>query len=239
MRILFIYLSLLTLTFGCARHAPQHETICYHPPLAAPSPQQPVASPSQNKHRITAKPIVMIDPGHGGKDVGAVTPTKPEYQEKNLNLASARMVETFLRQKGFRTVMTRSDDTFVSLDDRVEATKKAAAKLFVSIHFNSAPSKSAKGIEVFYYESDKDKERSKQSKALAQVALNKIIAATGAESRGVKHGNFAVIRNNSVPAILIEGGFMTNEQEMNRIKDPVYMKKFSFAIAEAIETYTK
>lgn len=189
--------------------------------------------------RSLFRPIIMIDPGHGGRDLGAIAPSKPEDQEKNFNLLTARLLEGFLRQKGYRTVMTRSDDTFISLEDRVKASKEAKAKLFISVHYNSAPNAKAEGIEVFYFESSKERERSKKSKILAQAILDSIIAETHALSRGVKHGNFAVIRNNHSPAILIEGGFMTNSHEIARIKDPAYLKKLAWGVAEGIDTFIR
>lgn len=239
MRLIYLCLGLLLTATSCAKRPNFEDVVCIQPGPTIVAPPPVLETPRQSHRNLTAKPIIMIDPGHGGKDHGAVTLTKPEYREKNLNLATARMVDTFLRQKGYRTVMTRSDDTFVSLEDRVTATKDAKAKLFVSIHYNSAPSTKAEGIEVFYYESDKDKdkERCKKSKALAQAALGKIIASTQASSRGVKHGNFAVIRNNTTPAILIEGGFITNDSELERIKDPAYIKKLAWGIAEGIDKY--
>ncbi|TXI42795.1 MAG: N-acetylmuramoyl-L-alanine amidase [Nitrosomonas sp.] len=190
------------------------------------------------RQRISGtKPLIIIDAGHGGKDLGAVSLTKPIYQEKNLNLATARLLEGFLKNQGYRTIMTRSDDTFLTLEERANLAKAKKGQLFVSVHYNSAPSQKAEGIEVFYYNSDKEKGRTKDSQAMAQAVLDKVIAATSAASRGVKHGNYSVIRNTTMPAILIEGGFMTNEKEMERLKDPIYLKKLALGIAQGIDQY--
>lgn len=245
-RLRCFFLTLLTLAFSscttqhpCIQNAPCRPCVpCPQPSGESvhPSPR-PVAETRSKATTTQSKPLVIIDPGHGGKDVGALTPSKPVYQEKNLNLANARLVEGFLKQQNFRTAMTRSDDTFLTLEERVELAKKRKADLFVSIHFNSAPNRKAEGIEVFYFESNKDKKRSAESKKLAQAVLNRLIASTGAPSRGIKHANFAVIRDSTTPAILIEGGFMTNEREMDKLKDPAYMKKLAWATAQGIDDY--
>lgn len=247
--ILFL-LPFLALASSCARPAScVQERVCPGPCYVPPPDCKPVVEPvaitkpkphqPQVKHPLNSKPLIIIDPGHGGKDLGAVSPSKPVYHEKNLNLASARLVDGFLRQYGYRTAMTRSDDTFVGLEDRAEFATKQKGELFVSIHFNSAPSATAQGIEVFYYDIGKDKKRSKESQTLAQAVLDKVIKETQASSRGVKHGNYSVIRNSTMPAILIEGGFMTNEKELALLKDPAYMKKLALGIAQGIDAYAQ
>ncbi len=239
LRIAFI-LSLLFFAPASARQpAAVKGRGAVKPCRAVPAPQ-PIhfSEVPPTKHHVI-KPLVMIDPGHGGKDIGAVSLSKPVYQEKNLNLASARFLEQFLRQRGYRTLMTRDDDTFLTLEERADVSKEKKAQLFVSVHFNSAPNKTAEGIEVFYYKSDKDKERSNKSEALAKAVLANTIETTQANSRGIKHGNFSVIRNSSIPAILIEGGFLTNDSEMERIKDPTYLKKLAWGIAQGIDQYIK
>ena len=138
---------------------------------------------------------------------------------------------------GYATVMTRTKDTFISLDKRAQFANERNPTLFISVHYNSAPSKDAEGIEVFYYQTDKDPARTKESKALAQDVLTKIIAESKARSRGIKHGNFAVIRQTTMPAILVEGGFLTNDDEMNKIKDPAYVKKLAWAMAQGIDNW--
>jgi N-acetylmuramoyl-L-alanine amidase len=105
------------------------------------------------------------------------------------------------------------------------------------VHFNSAPNPKADGIEVFYYKSEQDKGRSASSKALAQAVLKRVLDTTKANSRGVKHGNLAVVRETKMPAILVEGGFLTNEKEAEKIKDPAYHKKLAWGIAQGVRDY--
>lgn len=181
--------------------------------------------------------LIIVDAGHGGEDFGAHSMTKPKYQEKHLNLSTAKMLNSFLTQQGYRTIMTRNDDRFIALDKRAEFANEKNPTLFVSVHYNSAPSKEAEGIEVYFYRDEQDKKRTRDSRFLAQSILDNVIEHTQAKSRGIKHGNFAVIRETKMPAILIEGGFLTNEKEIQRIKDPLYLKKLAWGIAQGINAY--
>lgn len=183
--------------------------------------------------------LIVIDPGHGGNDVGTQSISRPRYQEKSLNLVTANFVNHFLQEMGYRTAMTRCQDVFISLDKRAQFANNEEATLFVSIHYNSAPSAEAKGIEVYYYQSKEDKWRTAKSKQLAHTILKHTIRQTHAPSRGVKHGNYAVIRETQMPAILIEGGFVTNDEEMQNLKDPNYLKKLAWGVAKGIDEYIK
>lgn len=184
-----------------------------------------------------SKGFIVLDPGHGGDDFGTHSSSKPRYHEKSLNLSTSFLVKTYLEQLGYKIVMTRKDDRFISLERRAELANELTPNIFVSIHYNSAPSKEAYGIEVFYYRTDEDKERTAESKKLASSILKAVIGETKAKSRGVKHGNFAVIRHTKMPAILIEAGFLTNDDEMQKIKDPAYMKKLAWGIAQGIDNF--
>ncbi len=186
---------------------------------------------------LIQKSFIMIDPGHGGHDVGTQSISKPRYQEKSLNLVTAKFVRGYLQQLGYRVVMTREDDQFVSLDKRALVANEQKPALFVSIHYNSAPSAEAQGVEVFFYQSKEQKSRMQKSKRLAQSILKNVLAQTQAKSRGVKHGNYAVIRETAMPAVLIEGGFVTNEAELQQLKDPNYLKKIAWGIVRGIDEY--
>jgi N-acetylmuramoyl-L-alanine amidase len=182
---------------------------------------------------------IFLDPGHGGHDVGAQSISKPRYQEKSLNLITAQFVKSFLQQLGYQVLMTRDGDKFVSLDKRTQIANECKPKptLFVSIHYNSAPSAEAQGIEVFFYQSKEKKERYLKSKRLAQAVLKNVLVQTKAKSRGVKQGNFVVIRDTTMPAVLVEGGFVTNEAELQNLKEPLYLKRLAWGIVRGIEEY--
>lgn len=188
-------------------------------------------------HPLHITPVIIIDAGHGGNDFGTFSVATPKYKEKLLNLTTASMLREYLKKLGYKTLMTRFDDRFISLDERAQFANTNKATLFVSVHYNSAPNKEAEGIEVFYYRSDKDKARSTDSKLLAHAVNKHIITHTDAKSRGVKHGNLAVIRETTMPAILVEGGFLTNANELNKIKDTSYQKRIAWGIAQGIHEY--
>jgi len=213
-------------------------TGCSHPTDTCRVAIDPVTGAKRG--RICAgKGLIVIDAGHGGKDLGAESDKAPKYQEKIYTLTTAKMLESYLKRQGYRTVMTRNDDFFVSLSERAKFANGQHPILFVSVHYNSAPKKQAHGVEVYYYRSDTDKERSSASKKLAQADLDNVIAQTEAKSRGVKHGNFAVIRETNMPAILIEGGFLSNDEELKKIKRGAYQKKIAWGIVQGIEKYLK
>jgi len=184
-------------------------------------------------------PTVVIDAGHGGDDFGTHSDKPPIYQEKRLALSTARMLSIYLKQLGFRTKLIRSEDVFIPLKERAAIANDLRPKVFVSVHYNSAPNKKASGIEVYFYDSDKDLVRAEKSKALASSVLDRVLEHTEAKSRGVKHGNFAVIRETKMPAILVEGGFLTNDAERKKIQNPAYLKKLALGIAEGIQSYLR
>lgn len=204
-----------------------------YPPAALPEEPVPLIKPS------TIAPLVVIDAGHGGKDLGTESTKDPKYQEKILNLATAKFLGQYLQKMGYRIVMLRRDDTFISLEKRAEVANSLKPALFVSVHYNSAPSEQASGIEVFYYKSENDKARTIASKKLGEEVLRQVLAQTNAKSRGVKHGNLAVVRETNMPAILIEGGFLTNREERNNILTSAYQKKIAIGIAQGVDKYLK
>lgn len=179
---------------------------------------------------------IVIDAGHGGTDRGTRA-NAPFCEEKRICLQTSRLVKKYLDQLGYRVIMTRMTDVFIPLPRRVEIADQARASLFVSIHYNSAPVPSAKGIEIFYSESKAEKVRTAASKKLAQSILSRVIQRTSAQSRGVKKRDFFVIRETSMPAVLIEGGFISNQEERENLKDHLYIDKIARGIADGIDQY--
>lgn len=182
-------------------------------------------------------PLVVIDPGHGGKDNGTESVKGPKYYEKHLALSTSLVLCQYLKMVGIKAILTREKDEFIELKDRAQFSNEKKPIAFVSVHFNSAPSTQAEGVEVYYYKSDTDKVRSKNSKLLADKVLDGILTYTKAKSRGVKHGNFLVIRETETPAIIVEGGFMTHEEEMQKIRDASYLKKLAWGMAQGIRKF--
>jgi N-acetylmuramoyl-L-alanine amidase len=180
------------------------------------------------------KPVIILDPGHGGNDEGAKV---GQFIEKKITLKLAQITKQALEFRGYKVRMTRSKDEYVSLADRVEMASLVKAKLFLSLHCNSSPvNKDVHGVEIFYHES-KDAVRLKSSKRLASQALHCFLQQTGAHSRGVKKGNFYVIRETSMPSILIEIGFLTHSDERLRLNDHVYLEKIAHGIATSVDRF--
>ncbi len=150
---------------------------------------------------------VVIDAGHGGHDRGGGPGQR--IPEKPYTLDVARRLASRLRAEGFRTVLTRHDDSFISLSQRCAIANRERNAIFVSIHFNSAPNKDATGIETYYY--------SRSSAGLAAAVHRRLVAAARTENRGVRRRAFYVIRRVAGPAILCECGFLTNREEASRI----------------------
>lgn len=183
-----------------------------------------------------AHPLVILDAGHGGKDRGAKVDA---VLEKRLALSTALLVKRALEELGYRVVLTRSHDVSLSLPRRVGIANKMDATIFVSIHYNSASNPHAKGVEVFYYPSQQDTMRSKESKHLANCVLYQMVDQTAMHSRGVKKGNLYVNREARMPSILIEGGFMTNPAELANLKNRDFLNKLALGIARGVDKYLK
>jgi N-acetylmuramoyl-L-alanine amidase len=179
------------------------------------------------------RPLIILDAGHGGSDEGT---KQMSVQEKKLALTTALIVKQMLMEKGYSVILTRNRDVFISLARRVMIANQSKGKIFVSIHYNSAPNTQAQGIEI-YYADQTDKERSRQSKKLAGYILRHILEQTKASSRGVRKANHYVTRNALMPAILIEGGFLSHPAEREKLKDPKYLRKLSKGIAEGVHSY--
>jgi N-acetylmuramoyl-L-alanine amidase len=195
-------------------------------------------SPAGSRINSPDAPTIVIDVGHGGTDRGARAHA-PYCEEKKLCLLTARLVRQYLDQLGYHVVMTRNTDNFLSLGKRVEIAKQSNANIFVSVHYNSSRSPKAKGIEVFFCDKKGDKTRATASRKLADSILGRLIRRTSAVSRGVKRGNFYVIRETSMPAVLVEGGFISNPQERSLLKSRNYQEKVAQGIADGIDQYFK
>jgi N-acetylmuramoyl-L-alanine amidase len=172
---------------------------------------------------------VVIDAGHGGFDRGGIRSNI--IPEKGVALDVARRLRSYLADAGFRTVMTRSSDTFVTLDRRVGTANAQRRAIFVSIHFNSARRKGANGIETFY--------GSSRAKRLASLIQRYAMKTTSGENRGIKRARFYVLRRSRIPAVLIECGFLTNRQDARRASRPAWRDQLARQIARAIIQYRR
>lgn len=201
------------------------------PLLLKPLGTHQASHPSIPQH---AKPLIILDAGHGGSDEGAKIRF---FKEKKITLLTTIYVKKYLEELGYRVILTRSRDVYIPLHRRVSIANKTRGALFVSVHFNASQSREAKGIEVFYC--SQEGKRSIDSKLLANSVLRNVIRETKAESRGVKAGNFHVIRETAMPAVLIEGGFITNSDERSLLREKGYLDKLAKGVALGVDKYLK
>jgi len=195
---------------------------------------------------------VVLDPGHGGKDPGTIG--KSGIMEKVLVLDIARRVRAHLAAAGVRVVMTRDRDRFWELKDRPYLAVRGKGDVFVSIHVNSAGSRSAQGVETYVMPAEnypptsdarlnrkypaKPNNRFNHSNTVLGSQIHRaVVGITRASDRGLKHARFAVLKNTAMPAVLIECGFVSNPQEEKRLSTPSYRETLAQGIAQGILNY--
>ena len=177
------------------------------------------------------KPRLLIDPGHGGKDSGAVGKIS---QEKDLNLMYALELY-FLLHNDIEVYLTRKNDMFVHLSERVKMAKELNVNGFISIHCNSATFKDPTGTQVYYYNKQKDY-------PFAEMVYNFAIESNNIKSKwnGIRYGNYYVLRNMEetlAPSILVELGFISNIENEKMLNDLNYQRNLSSAIANGIKSF--
>lgn len=165
---------------------------------------------------------VVVDAGHGGLDRGARA--CDGSAERIYTLDTAKRIERGLRSRGYRVIMTRKGDYFVPLPTRAAISNQQWGSVFVSVHYNDAPRSAPYGTETYYH--------SPRSYPLAAHIQDELARFTN--SRGVKRARYHVLRNNSKPAALVELGFLSNPQELRRIKSSSYREKLADAVVRGI-----
>src|SRR5436305_10672478 len=208
---------------------------------AEPRAAQPSAAPGSFA-------VVVLDPGHGGQDSGAMC---GGLLEKDLTLDVARRIDRLLDSEGIATLMTRLGDTYVSLADRAAFANRVRNCIFVSINFNEDNKPVARGVETYYAAhqitagsflaswlpflwrplSDSPNPESQNLAGLIQEAL---VARTRSIDRGTQGTHFFVIANVTSPAILIEGGFLTNKEDISKLGSEDYREQIAAAVADGI-----
>lgn len=182
--------------------------------------------------------IITLDAGHGGSDPGAIG--SDGTKEKNITLPIAKMLKEILEDKGAKVYMTRTTDVDVfgpnasdaeELQARVNVGEKYNSDMFVSLHVNSSVNKNVGGFSTYYYPKTDNDLR------LAKNIQNKLAANFGVDDLGVRQANFYVIKRISMPAVLVEMCFISNEKELTLMKGQWFQKKTARLIAEGIEKY--
>lgn len=177
--------------------------------------------------RAPDETVIVLDAGHGGSDPGA---QRADVNEKDVTMAIINKLKKVLEGKGARVVLTRADDTFISLEERVRITNQVNPNLFLSVHINSLQSTSdIHGIET-YYQTDR-------SLPLANRVHESLVTGLGAPDRSVRRARFYVINHTPVPAILAEVGYITNKTERDRLISSDYQHKIANALARGVMLY--
>jgi N-acetylmuramoyl-L-alanine amidase len=213
----------------------------------------PVLAPRANPPGIKVKTI-CIDPGHGGNDPGYQVGSN---DEKKYTLLLAEEARAELKAAGFNVVLTRTTDVKIPLEDRPALARKKGADLFISVHFNASDTarNEVKGTEIFcctpagatstnargegetrWVVGNRHDER---NMLLAYEMQKSYANNLGVEDRGVKRARFQVLRESTVPSILIEGGFLSHPTEGKKIIDPAYRKQMAHAIVQGVLAYKK
>jgi N-acetylmuramoyl-L-alanine amidase len=196
---------------------------------------------------------ICLDPGHGGRDSGNHIGS---HLEKAYTLLLAQELAAQLTRAGYKVTLTRNSDNFIELGDRPEIAKKRSADLFISLHFNSAPNSAStvRGAEVYcmtpvgapstnargegagagWYPGNRLNDK---NVFLAYQLQKSVTKSLGAEDRGLHRARFAVLRDATMPAVLIEAGFMSNPSEGRKIFDAGYRRQTAKAIVEGIAAY--
>ena len=226
--LVWIGLSLMVLSFAWLQlpvpsSKPQPET-------QRPAPEEPFT-------------LVVLDPGHGGQDSGTI---KAGMLEKDLALDVAHRVERFLQAQGMATVLTRFDDTYVSLADRAAVANAQHNCVFISIHFDAARP-TATGVETYYaahqvlglpfFKPTSLESLNVESQSLAAFIQEALVTHTQAVNRGTSPQQFFVVANVRHPAVLVEGGFLTNAGDMNKLGTDDYREQIAAAISDGVIRY--
>jgi N-acetylmuramoyl-L-alanine amidase len=205
------------------------------PPLSPPKQQLPDLKPRQPQIRPRrsvpkGKLVVMIDPGHGGKDSGAIG--IGSIREKDIILPISKRIAEVLERNGIQVIMTRNSDYFVTLPGRVAMAQRANADVFVSIHANSAGASrpEVSGLETYHYGS---------GLTLARIVHNKILQNLSVRDRSVRKARFYVLRKTSMPSILVETGFLTGREDAAKLRSTAYQNQMADAIAQGILQYLR
>lgn len=246
-------------------YGPRQDPETLHWPARGGVPAQPLLPSS-----IRAVRTVVLDPGHGGRDPGAIG--VGGVREKDVTLAMARALREDLSARGFHVVLTREGDRALSLEERTAVAEAARGDLFVSLHANAARRRSVRGVETYFLDEnherhsltvaarengvDRDEvtalqrtlarlrvhEVSPQSHRLAELIQQQIVRGMPRPYRpvgdlGVKKGPFYVLFLSTMPAVLVEAGFLTNGTEAKRLRDRAYVDAMAEQIAEALTQY--
>lgn len=182
---------------------------------------------------------IVIDPGHGGYDPGTIG-INNSY-EKDINLDISKKLYERLKSMDYKVILTRKIDESVDNRDRARLANRKRAKIFISIHCNAIENNSnTNGVQVLYFPNRKSNVSNQDNETLAQIILEQILVSTRANSKGiVERENLIVLNQTKMPAIIVECGFLSNENEANLLTDDEYQNKIVDGIVEGLRNYIK
>jgi N-acetylmuramoyl-L-alanine amidase len=227
----WVYLQPVSGTTRIATRPPVEVPITVPRAANRPIPKQDTSPPVRVNNGRT---LVMLDPGHGGRDPGAIG--LGGLKEVDVIWPITKRVAEILERQGIAVKMTRTSDSFVGLDERVTMSREAGATLFVSIHANSIDNRpDVNGLELYHYN---------LGQSFAETVHNAVIDYVNKNgfylnNRRVRSARFLVLRKSSIPAILVETGYLTSEAEAARLRRDDYQKVMAEGIAKGIVQYIK
>jgi N-acetylmuramoyl-L-alanine amidase len=231
----WVYLQPIASTTRIAVGRPPTEVPIVVPRSTTPTRPTPTKQDTTPPVRANnGRTLVMLDPGHGGRDPGAIG--LGGLREVDVILPIAKRVADILEKQGIAVKMTRSSDNYVGLDERVAISREAGATLFVSIHANSIDNRSdVNGLEVYHYNIGQSFADTVHRTVVDYVNKNGFYL----NDRRVRSARFLVLRKSTIPAILVETGYLTNEAEVARLRRDDYQKVMAEGIAKGIVQYIK
>ena len=209
------------------------------------APDEP-AAPAADSSLKRGLPTIVLDPGHGGRDDGAIA---HGLVEKEMTLDVALRTERLLQSFGFPTALTRRNDTHLSLEQRASFANSFPHSVFVSLHFDKAHHLPASGVETFYARSKVQPENSwtwvgffnqtetqplDNGETLAGYIQAALVSRTDANNRGIKARDLYVVRHVRAPAVLVEGGFLSNAFDARLVGTPEYRDRLAAAVCEGV-----
>ncbi|HLR33840.1 MAG TPA: N-acetylmuramoyl-L-alanine amidase [Tissierellales bacterium] len=185
----------------------------------------------------SSEKVIVIDAGHGGKDPGT-TGFSGNY-EKDINLEISKKLKEKLRSNGYKVILTRDSDEYVDNLLRAKLANKKRARVFISIHGNAMENNnSTNGIQVLYYPNRESTVGDLNNNELAQIMMNSLINRTGANDKGIiEREDLIVLNQTKMPAVIIECGFLSNENEEKLLLTDDYKNKIVDSIIDELEEY--
>lgn len=180
--------------------------------------------------------IIVLDPGHGGVDPGAIGQTLG-LKEKDVNLEVARRAARLLNSYSAKVILTRSGDEYIDLGERTQKANSMHADLFISIHMNANSSTQLKGTSTYYTLRSKDAERLTKSRQLAGHIQNALLSTLQLDDKSIRQADFVVLRETTMPAVLIEAAFLSNPEEEKLMATEQFWENVAQAIVQGIGNY--